>query len=112
MYNLTGSTIYAELRKDFVWTCEMFLPPNRTINVVIFKRNGTKCVTIGFNNGNCGTEIVNTRYAYRCDHPRYKLTIPAENMTEYEQNSVWSCYYAGDGSFRSPNKTLKIASKN
>ena len=39
------------------------------------------------------------------------LTIPAENMTEYEQGSVWMCQYPGDSSFRSPNVTLEIASK-
>ena len=104
--------MYAELRKDFVWTCEMFLPPNRTQSVVTFHRNERDLVNIGFINNNCVTENPDPRYAYGCENSRYKLTIPAENMTEYEQNSVWYCYYLGDGTFRSPNKTLKIASKN
>lgn len=41
----------------------------------------------------------------------YTLTIPAENMTEYEQGSVWGCYYPADDSYKSPDVVLNIASK-
>lgn len=41
----------------------------------------------------------------------YTLTIPAENMTEMEQGSMWRCGYVGNSSYRSSDVMLKIASK-
>lgn len=40
----------------------------------------------------------------------YTLTIPAQNMAEYEQRSTWSCKYVSNSSYRSPDAILKIAS--
>lgn len=90
----------------------MFIPPNQTANAIKFMRNSAQCVLIGFPNNSC--IIVpnsNPRYTYKClSNFMYSLTIPSENMTEYEQNSKWRCdsVIAGYGS---PEVTLKIASK-
>ena len=42
----------------------------------------------------------------------YTLTIPAENMTEYEQGSVWRCEDFGYSRVKSSDVTLKISSKS
>ena len=55
---------------------------------------------------------LNPRYTFACvSEYSYTLTIPAENMTEYEQGSVWGCYYPADGSYKSPDVVLNIASR-
>ena len=93
----------------FNWTCEMFIPPNQVINAVTFYRNNTRCASIGHLNGNCVTVDANPRYTSRClSEFIYTLTIPAENMTEYEQGSVWRCEYFGNGTFKSSDATLTI----
>lgn len=90
----------------------MFIPAGRTVSVVRFYRNNIQCGTVGLTNTGCITENPNPRYIINCSSKfTYMLTIPAENMTEYEQGSVWMCQYPGDSSFRSPNVTLEIASK-
>nr|XP_022344647.1 hemicentin-1-like [Crassostrea virginica] len=96
----------------FNWTCEMFIPPDQSINAVTFYRNNTRCASIGHlnGNGNCVIVDANPTYIFRClSEFSYTMTIPAENMTEYEQGSVWRCEYFGDGNFKSPDVTLTIA---
>lgn len=90
----------------------MFVPPNQTANAVLFYRNNYSVVTIGHINNVCITPSVNTKYTYTClsDYV-YTLTIPAENMTEMEQGSMWRCGYVIIPSYRSSDVMLKIASK-
>lgn len=88
----------------------MFIPPNQSINAVTFYRNNVNCAIVGHINGNCVTEETNSKYTYGCfSEFSYTLTIPAENMTEYEQGSVWRCEYFSNSIFRSPDVTLTIA---
>ena len=91
----------------------MFIPPDQTINAVAFYRNYARCASVGHLNGMCVIEKnANLRYTSGClSEFSYTLTIPAENMTEFEQESVWRCEYYGDSAFRSPDVTLTIASK-
>ena len=107
---MTGSAEYAVLGRAFTWTCGMFIPTDQTINGVIFYRNNVHCGSIGFVQ-KCTIITQNPKYSYGCEsESSYTLTIPAENMTEYEQGSVWRCEYYADGNFRSPDVTLTIAS--
>nr|XP_022345367.1 hemicentin-1-like isoform X3 [Crassostrea virginica] len=109
-YNMTGSSEFAVLGKDFTWTCEMFVPPRETTNGVRFLRNNASCAQVGHVDGTCFYGILNTRYTYGCSSPfSYTLTIPAENMTEYEQGSMWMCEYFYDSGFRSLVVTLHLA---
>ena len=90
----------------------MFVPPRETANAVRFLRNNVPCAIVGHSNGICSYEIPNTRYTYGCSSTSsYTLTIPAENMTEYEQGSMWMCQYSFDLGvrFRSLVVTLHIA---
>lgn len=90
----------------------MFIPPNKDSNAIKFYRNNTQCVLIGYHNNNCTTVTPNPRYTYKClSDLMYSLTIPSENMTEYEQNSQWRCQSVTDAMYRSPVVTLQIASK-
>ena len=107
---MTGSSEFAVLGKDFTWTCEMFVPPRETTNGVRFLRNNASCAQVGHVDGTCFYDILNTRYTYGCSSPfSYTLTIPAENMTEYEQGSMWTCEYFYDSGFRSLVVTLHLA---
>ena len=111
-YNMTGSSEYAELGKTFMWTCEMFVPSGMTVNAVFFQRNGKDCGLLVHNEDGCLKVDLNPRYTFACVSAySYALTIPAENMTEYENGSVWGCFYPGDGSYKSPDVVLNIASK-
>ena len=88
----------------------MFIPPGQTINAVTFFRNDIPCVQIGVINGKCATFPSNSIYTCECSSRfSYTLTIPAENMTEFENGSVWRCEYFGDGRFHSLSATLHIA---
>ena len=110
-YNITGSSKYAMLNETFAWTCDMFIPPNQTIRAVKFLRNWKSCGLIGLA-PECKLFATDPNYIYGClSEFSFTLTIPAENMTESEQGSVWRCEYVGDSTFRSPNVTLNIASK-
>ena len=98
------------LGKAFTWTCKMFVPPDRTLNAVIFLRNSASCAVVGHKNETCLYEIYNSIFTCGCSSTfSYTLTIPAEKMTENEQGSVWMCEYFGDGKFRSPEVTLHLA---
>ena len=111
-YNLTGSLPAAILGKAFSWECSMSIPPGQTINAVGFIRNSKHVGSVGrFPNGTCAAESFNPRYDYQCvtDHV-FSLIIPGDNITEYENNSVWQCQYYGVGHYRSSNQFLKIAS--
>ena len=89
----------------------MFVPPDQTGNGVIFYRNSIVCSSIGLV-PQCKILITNPKYTYGClTESSYTLTIPAENMTENEQGSIWRCEYPGDGRFRSPDVTLNISRK-
>lgn len=67
---------------------------------------------IGYKNSTCTIQSLATRYKYRCfSKSNYVLTIPAQNMTEYEQASVWRCEYIEGHIYRSPDMVLYIASK-
>lgn len=109
--NLTGSSNYAVLGKTFTWTCTILKPQNLQSNYVFFKRNFSgRCVGIQQTNGNCTKTIENYSYTYECVSENiYTLTIPANNMTEVEQNSKWHCESVVSSSFSSPVMTLKIA---
>ena len=93
----------------------MFIPPDQFISAVTFLRNDNLCGSIGlvkYRDQECKILYPNSRYTYGClSVSSYTLTIPAENMTESEQGSVWRCAYFGIDNFRSPDVTLAIASK-
>lgn len=110
--NLTGSSEFAMLGEAFTWTCDMFVPPGQSVNAVKFYRNQILCVAIGHLNNECLTQSAHPKYIYRClSDNMYTLTIPAKNMTVYEQGSTWRCQYVVNYSFRSTDVILKIASK-
>lgn len=90
----------------------MFVPPEQTVKAVKFYRNKIICVFIGYLNNDCVNQSANLRYTYAClsDYV-YTLTIPAENMTEYEQGSLWRCEYVVNSSYKSSDVIIKIASK-
>lgn len=89
----------------------MFTPPKETVNGVKFYRGNLVCAVIRLVTGECTVQTSNDRYMYGClSNSIYKLTIPAENMTEHEQRSTWSCKYVFNSSYRSPDAILKIAS--
>lgn len=90
----------------------MFVAPGQSVNAVKFYRNHIPCVVIGHLNNECLTQSAHPKYIYRClsDYV-YTLTIPAENMTVYEQGSTWRCENVFNSSFRSTDVVLKIASK-
>lgn len=90
----------------------MFIPPGQTINAVKFKRDKYTCAAIGQIRGNCTVLVSKDRYRYYCSSEFiYTLTIPAQNMTEYEQGSAWYCEYFSNPMYRSPMVILNIASK-
>lgn len=90
----------------------MFIPPGQTINAVRFHRDNYACASIGQMRGNCTVQASNDRYRYECSSEfMYTLTIPAQNMTEYEKGSAWSCEYVVNSIYRSPVVVLNIASK-
>lgn len=90
----------------------MFTPPKETVNGVRFYRGNLVCAAIGRVTGECTVQTSNDRYTYGClSNSIYTLTIPAQNMTEYEQRSTWSCKYVFNSSYRSPEVILDIASK-
>lgn len=90
----------------------MFIPPEQTINAVKFHRDHYACAAIGQMRGNCTVQDANDRYRYECSSDfMYTLTIPAQNMTEYEKRSAWSCEYVVNSMYRSPVVILSIASK-
>lgn len=109
---MTGSSEFAPLMQAYTWTCSMFVPPEQSINGVMFFRDNVLCVFIGYRNNDCITQSANPRYTYEClsDYV-YSLTIPAENMTEYEQGSMWRCEYVFSSRYRSSDVIIKIASK-
>lgn len=111
-YILSGSE-FAVLGDAFTWTCDTSQFASQYTNNIKFYRNGTTlCVVLYHTNGNCKTQSALPRYTYDCSSAStYTLTIPAENMTEYEQNSKWRCEYSFNSSYRSPDMILKIASK-
>lgn len=109
---MTGSSEFAIQGQAFTWTCSMFIPSGETANGVIFYRNNSLCVVIGFLDNNCVNQSANPRYTCKClSDFVYTLTIPAENMTEYEQGSIWRCVYVVNNNYRSSDVILKIASK-
>uniref|UniRef100_A0A8W8LC32 Ig-like domain-containing protein n=1 Tax=Magallana gigas TaxID=29159 RepID=A0A8W8LC32_MAGGI len=112
-FNMTGSSEFASLRQAYTWTCSMFVPPEQTVKGVMFYRNNILCVLIGYLNNDCVNQSANPRYTYAClsDYV-YTLTIPAENMTEYEQGSLWRCKYVvySNNGYRSSDVIIKIAS--
>ena len=110
LYNLSGSFQAAILGKDFSWKCSTSKSPNARVDGVIFTRDGIGVgMVIKFPNGTCVSVSLHPRYDYQCatDHTFF-LIIPANNTTEYENNSKWQCEYIGGG-YRSSNQLLKIA---
>lgn len=108
--NLTGSSHYATLGKAFTLTCRMLKPLEISINYVLIRRNSILCVGIGYVSGSCLINSDNPRYTYGClSENAYTLTIPADNMTEYEQNSQWQCESIANSSYRSSSIILNIA---
>lgn len=105
------------MEETFIWTCEMYLPNGRNTYAVIFKRNTTPCGSVGYINGGCTVgKGANTRYKLECTaiQTSFTLTIPAENMTEYEQGSRWYCEYIepiDNILITSPSVILTIRSK-
>ncbi|XP_078325011.1 neogenin-like isoform X2 [Crassostrea virginica] len=109
-YNLTGSLQAAILGMDFSWTCSTTISPGQTHDVVIFRRNDIDVgLIVRFPNKTCKAFSMHPRYDYRCDTDHtFSLIIPANSMTEYENNSMWRCEYAGGG-YRSSTQMLNIA---
>lgn len=112
-YNLRGSSEFAVLGEAFTWTCDTSQFVSKYTNAIKFLRNENNlCAVLYQVNDKCANQSANPRYTYGCSsESTYTLTIPAENMTEYEQNSKWRCEYAFNSSYRSPDMILKIASK-
>eukprot|EP00477_Mikrocytos_mackini_P003186 GAHX01003932.1.p1 GENE.GAHX01003932.1~~GAHX01003932.1.p1 ORF type:complete len:444 (-),score=28.71 GAHX01003932.1:64-1395(-) len=93
-YNLTGSAEFAELGKAFTWTCDMFVPSGQSSKSIVFYRNSILSGAIGYVNQKCQIQSAKPNYIYQCvSDYSFSLTIPAENMTENEQNSSWKCQY-------------------
>ena len=112
VYNLTKSDNFATLGNPFTWTCSMDVPPGQTLIAVNFYRNDENVGGVGWISSKCKPEIANPRYILNCSaEHNFTLTIPAENMTEYEQHSKWRCQYYGNGFFKSSDITLNISSK-
>lgn len=91
----------------------MNIPNGTYVNAVKFYRSDRVCAIIGYIKDKCYLEIYNDRYRYEClpeSMHQYTLTLPAENMTEFEQSVIWYCESA-DGSYASPKVSLRIASK-
>lgn len=105
------------MEETFIWTCEMYKPDGGNSYSVIFKRNTQSCGSVGFINGSCTFgKGANSRYKLGCTaiQTSFTLTIPAENMTEYEQGSKWHCEYTdsiGGILIMSPSVILNIRSK-
>lgn len=110
---LTGSAEFAVLGNPFTWTCEMLIHNGTNVNAVKFYRVDRVCAIIGYINNKCYLQSYNDRYTYEClpeSTHQYTLTLPAENMTEFEQSVIWYCESV-DGSNASPKVSLRIASK-
>lgn len=109
---MSGSRTFAVLGEAFTWTCGMFIPTGEKINAIHFFRNNDLLAVVGYKDNECTTQATNVRYLYTClSTSTYTVTIPAENMTESEQRSMWRCEYQTNCSYRSPNVTLSIRSK-
>lgn len=109
---MTGSSEFASLRQAYTWTCSMCVPPEQTVKGVMFYRNNILCVLIGYLNNDCVNQSANPRYTYAClSDDVFTLTIPAENMTEMEQGSMWRCQNIGHHNYKSSEAILNIASK-
>lgn len=109
-YNLTGSAEFAELGKAFTWTCDMFVPTGLPSKSVKFLRNDELSAAVGYINQTCITQILKHNYIYQClSDYSFALTIPAENMTENEQNSSWKCQYSLRPLIGSLTVNLRIA---
>lgn len=108
--SLTKSSEFAELGEAFTLTCEALGQP---VQAVKYYRNKKLCVAVGVINDNCTKQSPNARYTYDClTGSRFTLTIPAKNLTEYEQRSVWICEsIIPTPSVNSSEVTLEIASK-
>lgn len=88
----------------------MLKPLEISTNYVLIKRNSILCAGIGYVSGRCLINSDNPRYTYGClSENAYTLTIPADNMTDYEQNSQWHCESIANSSYRSPRIILNIA---
>ncbi|XP_056011993.1 titin-like isoform X2 [Ostrea edulis] len=109
-YNLTGSSPAATLGQQFTWTCHRKPNPNDTVPGVKFYRNEKDVGGVAEISG-CQLADTNTRYSFGCtSETEYTLTIPSQNMTEYEQNSVWRCgFYDRQTAYSSVQKRLIIA---
>lgn len=112
--NLTGSSEFARLGQSFTWTCVILVPVTKSSSGLIFLRNTEDIMAIlGFVNTKCEVQAPDPRYRYDClSQLEFTLTIPGENMTEYEQGSMWKCQYKIDKIvYENPLVSLQIASK-
>lgn len=112
--NLTGSSEFARLGQSFTWTCVILAPVTESSSGLIFLRNkGNIMAVLGFVDSKCEVQGPNSRYRYAClSQLEFTLTIPGENMTEYEQGSMWKCQYKINNIlYENPFVSLQIASK-
>ncbi|XP_062602889.1 immunoglobulin superfamily member 10-like, partial [Saccostrea cucullata] len=110
-FNLTGSPKIPVLGEEFTWTCEAFVPPGERSADVRFYRNSYSSVLAAVIGSKCYTFGRDPRYIIEClSKSTFTLTIPAENMTEYEQNSIWSCRCSDNELYQSPEVILNIES--
>lgn len=109
-YNLTGSSNYAELEEAFTWTCSMILPPDSEVDSVTFRRYQKTACVVGYVKSKClALSEIN---GYKCEcitRQSFNLTIPAENMTKFEQNSSWRCEHTVIADYQSAYHSLIIA---
>lgn len=94
----------------------MFLPPNKTVYGVKFYKGTTLICLMGYTNSEseeCIIQGSSEYYSYSCiSKTKYTLTIPAANLTDKEQGSIWRCeYLISAANFSSRDVTLYIASK-
>lgn len=84
----------------------------QTVYAVTFYREEKEVGVLGVISG-CQMTVTDIRYRFGCvSETEYNLIIPAENLTEYEQNSLWRCsYFSGQSAYSSAQELLLIASK-
>ncbi|KAJ8311809.1 hypothetical protein KUTeg_010622 [Tegillarca granosa] len=105
-WTLTGSSEFAVTKEDFVLTC---IPENNGV-FIAWRRSGTTIAAIEYNNKCDIQNGSDQQYQYTCEPgPVYKLTIPANVMTNNQNNIVWRCEGVFGGVGNNAEYTLKVA---
>ncbi|KAJ8307697.1 hypothetical protein KUTeg_014747 [Tegillarca granosa] len=100
-WTLTGSSEFAVAGESFTLTCN---PQDSNAIAVTWKRldidttaTGTSRASVEANGCMIGSEY-DPQYQYTCEPgPVYKLTIPANVMTNSQNNKIWRCEHSFGG---------------